>query len=372
MHSLAEVFADVVANLAIFFGGFALVIIALNAAVKTVVLPRSAPATLTSLVFRAMRFVLGPWTRAARSYETRDRVMAFYAPISLLLLPVSWLFFVMLGYTGMFWALGVRPWSAAFKVSGSSLLTLGFSDVDRLETVVLAFSEATLGLGLVALLIAYLPTIYAAFSRRETAVSLLEVRAGSPPRATEMITRAYRLRDLSALSVEWERWEVWFSEIEESHTSLAALVFFRSPKPGRSWVTASGAVLDAAAMLASTVDARRDARAELCIRAGYLALRSIADFFDISYDPEPQPGDPISIGREEFDAACDELAAQGVPLKPDRDQAWRDFAGWRVNYDTVLLALANLTMAPYAPWSSDRSLRREGGRKSKKRAWTWR
>jgi hypothetical protein len=28
-----------------------------------------------------------------------------------------------------------------------------------------------------------------------------------------------------------------------------------------------------------------------------------------------------------------------------------------VNYDTVLLALAGLTMAPYAEWVSDRSLR---------------
>ena len=362
---------SVAVSTAIFFAGFLLVVVALNAAVKTVVLPRSAPVMLTNLVFRGMRFLLGPGTHAARSYEARDRVMAFYAPISLLLLPISWLLFVMLGYTGMFWSLGVRPWSAAFKVSGSSLLTLGFSDVNRLDTILLAFSEATLGLGLVALLIAYLPTMYAAFSRRETAVSLLEVRAGSPPRATEMITRAFRLRDLSALSIEWERWEVWFSEIEESHTSLAALVFFRSPQPGRSWVTASGAVLDAAAMMASSVDAPRDARAELCIRAGYLALRSIADFFEISYDPDPQPDAPISIGREEFDAACDELAAQGVPLKPDRDQAWRDFAGWRVNYDTVLLSLAQLTMAPYAPWSSDRSLRRQGSQKPTKRGQSW-
>jgi hypothetical protein len=44
-------------------------------------------------------------------------------------------------------------------------------------------------------------------------------------------------------------------------------------------------------------------------------------------------------------------------LKPDLQAAWLDFAGWRVNYDTVLIALAGLTAAPYAPWSSDRSLR---------------
>jgi hypothetical protein len=41
-------------------------------------------------------------------------------------------------------------------------------------------------------------------------------------------------------------------------------------------------------------------------------------------------------------------------MKADRQQAWEDFAGWRVNYDTVLRALAKLTMAPEAPWISDR------------------
>jgi hypothetical protein len=44
-----------------------------------------------------------------------------------------------------------------------------------------------------------------------------------------------------------------------------------------------------------------------------------------------------------------------VPVVGDRDGAWRAFAGWRVNYDAVLIALAGLVMAPYAPWSSDRS-----------------
>ena len=154
----------------------------------------------------------------------------------------------------------------------------------------------------------------------------------------------------------WVQWEQWFADIEESHTSLAALVFFRSPQPDHSWVTAAGAILDAAALLRSTLDVPHDAQADLCIRAGYLALRRIADYFNISYNRDPKPGDPISINRDEFDAAYDQLAAANVPMKTDRDQAWRDFSGWRVNYDTVLLALAAITMAPYAPWSSDRSL----------------
>jgi hypothetical protein len=95
-------------------------------------------------------------------------------------------------------------------------------------------------------------------------------------------------------------------------------------------------------------------------------LRRIAEFFHIEYNAKPQPTDPISLSRVEFDAAYDELAQNGVPLIADRDQAWRDFSGWRVNYDTVLLALAAMTMAPYAPWSSDRSLLPARGRSTKR------
>ena len=50
------------------------------------------------------------------------------------------------------------------------------------------------------------------------------------------------------------------------------------------------------------------------------------------------------------------MKAEGLPLKRDRDQAWRDFAGWRVNYDDVLVPLARLIRAPEAPWSSDRDM----------------
>jgi len=146
----------------------------------------------------------------------------------------------------------------------------------------------------------------------------------------------------------------WCALAPETHTSLQPLVYYRSPQPDRSWVTAAGAVLDAAALVASTLDRPRDPQAELCIRAGYLCLQRISDTFDIPYNRDPAPTDPISVTKAEFDAVYAELARGGVPLKADRAQAWRDFAGWRVNYDAVLVALAVLTMAPEAPWSSDR------------------
>ena len=116
-------------------------------------------------------------------------------------------------------------------------------------------------------------------------------------------------------------------------------------------------MLDTASLVNAALDITHDPQADLCIRSGFLALCRIADFFGIAYDMNPRSSDPISIQRAELKAVLDELASKGIPLKADRDQAWRDFQGWRVNYDTVLLTLADLTMAPYAPWSSYRRIK---------------
>jgi hypothetical protein len=338
----------------VFILGALLVGFTLLSAIRTLVLPRAAPDAIYTTVFRFVRGIFDLRLRFTSNYRARDRILAYYAPFALLTLLPVWLILVTLGYTSMYWALGVPNWYEAFLLSGSSLLTLGFAKATDFWQLNLVFSEATFGLLLIALLIAYLPSMYSAFQRRAAAVSLLEVRAGTPPSAVEMLLRFNRIHGLDRLTDQWRAWETWFSDLQESHSSLPALVFFRSPQPDQSWITAAGAVLDAAALARSTVDIPQDFQADLCIRAGYLALRHIADYFRIDYNPSPTPDDPISITRAEFDAAYEHLADNGVPVLPDKDQAWRDFAGWRVNYDQVLIHLAKLVVAPPAPWSSDR------------------
>jgi len=340
----------------IFILGIIITAATVFSAISTFVLPRSTTDRLTRLVFRVIRVFFSLPLGRARDFAARDRIMAYYAPFSLLALVPTWYALVGLGFACIYWALGAESWYQAFRLSGSSLLTLGYAVPKSSIETFLTFTEATLGLILVALLIAYLPTIYSAFSRREAAVTLLEVRAGNPPSAVEMLLRFERIHKIVNITEQWRAWETWFAEVEESHTSLPALVFFRSPKPDQSWVTAAGAVLDAAALTLSTVDVPNDPQAALCIRAGYLALRHIADSFDVQYNPAPDfPDDPISITQEEFERAYEQLDEGGVSLKKNRYQAWLDFAGWRVNYDHVLQSLASLTMAPDAPWSSDRA-----------------
>jgi hypothetical protein len=339
-----------------FFLGLALIMLALRSAVKTFVLPRAAPDTITKFVFRSLRRLFNALCLSVDTYLQRDRIMSFYAPAALVALVPVLLFIIDVGFTGVYWGLDGGNVEQAFSLSGSSLLTLGFVAPPDLITRIIAFGEAAIGMIMIALLISYLPTIYAVFSQRELVVSAWETRAGSPPWAVTMIERAFLLDRMDELTPIWDEWERWFVQLEETHTSLSSVIFFRSQRPNRSWVTAAGSVLDAASFVRAAVAIEPDPHADLMIRAGYLSLRYIAEPYGVNLKRDPRfPEDPISISRDEFDDAFNHLLSMGVPMRPDRDQAWRDFAGWRVNYDEPLLVLCDLVMAPEAPWSSDRS-----------------
>lgn len=351
-----------VGDIALLIAGFVLVVIVIDAVLRTFVVPRGTVVAFTAIIFIAVRQLFRPFAPRGASYERRDRVMAVYGPFALLALPVAALMMIFVAFTFIFRALGDRSWHQAFTTSGSSLMTLGFEHPGDLPSVFMTFLEAAIGLGLLALLIAYLPTIYNAFSRREVAVTDLAIRGGSPPTPREFLVRAHRTGFLMELDSFFASWMTWFTEVQETHTSYGALVFFRSPNPNRNWVTAAGSVLDTAAIRLAVVNIPFSATPPLCIRSGYLALRDVAGFYGYEFDSDPAPDDPISIAREEFDDVFDDLRASGVPVVADREQAWRDFAGWRVNYDQVLHALAALVDAPYTPWISDRSPRRPARR----------
>jgi len=337
--------------------GILLLALVLDSVLRTFLVPRGLASLVTRLVFVGMRMVFGVFARESRSYEARDRVMAMYAPLSLVALVLTWTVMVLGAFTLLFHAITDANWEIAFETSGSSFFTLGFvRPTHGLWGFVLSFAEAGIGLAVLALLIAFLPTIYSTFSRRERTVLQLATRAGTPPNAVNMLVRHHAINWNDRLPDLWQAWEEWFAELAETHTSLPVLVFFRSPNPHRSWITSAGVVLDAAALAESTLAIPASPEAAICLRSGFNALREIADYYGLDYDPDPAPDDPISIDRSEFDEVYERLGSAGVPVRPNRDRAWRDFAGWRVNYDSVLLALAGLTMAPYAEWSSDRSL----------------
>ena len=343
-----EILLRVLATLA----GAAVIIFTLSAAIRSFVLPRSEVVRLNIWIFRSVRIFFDVAARLASTYGHRDRIMAHYAPIALVALPVVWLSIVSLGYTLLYWVLGEGDLEKCYLLSGTSLLTLGSVKSHSLLTTVFTFSEATLGLLLLTLLLSYLPTIYQAFSRRETTVARLELRAGTPVSADKLLCWLNNSGSLQDDDGQWELWEQWFVEIEESHTSLPILTFFRSPQPGRSWVTASGLILETANLLFSALNVPRLRQAELTFKAGCLALNRVHRFFsDEAGNTEPSTllpqQQPIEeAGRADFEQVCEALAAAGLPVHSDRDAAWTRYQELRSRYVTALTFLARLTMAP--------------------------
>ena len=344
----------IVIRIAVGLAGISLALATFLSAIKLVVVPKGTSQRITRFVFTIVRGFLRVYARPRLPWVKRDHRLAFYAPVSLVMLPIAWVSMIIVGFAGIHWALDPRSLGDAFYVSGSSMLTLGVMFRRNGPAAFLSFTQAAIGLIVVALLISYLPAIYAAFSKREVLVGLLESRAGTPPSPVTMLVRFHFVGGLDRLPSFFERWEDWFVEVEESHTNFAALNFFRSPSADRSWITAAGCVLDTAALSLSVLDRPTSPEAALCLRAGFLSLRKISDYFMIPHNDDPQPTDPISISRREFDLMYTELHAAGVELKDDHDKAWADYCGWRVNYDTTLVRLATVIQAPPAHWSSDR------------------
>jgi hypothetical protein len=159
--------------------------------------------------------------------------------------------------------------------------------------------------------------------------------------------------NLPTLFADWERWA---ADVAESHTSYPSLLYLRSPRPQNSWVISLIAVMDAAAITLAIDPKGSPVEARMCIRMGFTCLRDIAQVTGIPYDPDPSPGDPITLPEDEFEAACAHLREIGFPTSRPFEEAWSHFRGWRVNYEGVAYALASTLNAPPARWSGPRAL----------------
>lgn len=352
MFSIPPAFVSALFSVSLFVAGFAIVLFTLLSAVRAIVLPRSEHVTLNTLVFGALQWLFYLISLRAATYAARDRVMALIGPVGLLALPIVWLSMLSVGYTLMYYAAGVRPWLRAYDISGSALLTLG-PPLERvgLPVRMMVFSEAALGLLLVALLITYLPTIYNSFTRRESIVAQLELRAGLPVTASGLVIWLYQNDSLGYSATvgldDWRQWEEWFMDIEESHTSLPVLSVFRSREAGRSWVITATTILDAAALISTCIEAPRDPHRDLCLKAGVITVNRVARFFRATTTLDKLEAHPAAnFSRADFGAAYQRLKKHDVPLNLPEDAAWTAFSDLRVRYQEAVIRLAHLVMAP--------------------------
>ncbi|TMM16651.1 MAG: hypothetical protein E6G01_07865 [Actinobacteria bacterium] len=333
--------------------GILIVVATATSVVVALVLPRSAGQRLSLTVNRGVRLVFIMLSRLARPYETKDAILAPTGPVALLVQLLTFLALFVVGYGFMLW-----PWSGRLSLglreAGLSLFSIGTAHVagpsnDTLVGLIAGTAAIT-----IALQIAYLPSIYSAFNRREALVALMESRAGTPAWGPEVLIRHQLVGIVDALPELYDDWEEWAAEVSESHTTYPVLLLFRSPQAWYSWVLSLLAVLDAAALHLALCPTSAPSQARLCLRMGFSAFRRIASSLHWRFDPDPLPESPLDLSFEEFSAAIDLLVAKNFPIERGAEEAWPHFRGWRVNYEALAYRLADRVVAPPAPWSGPR------------------
>lgn len=334
--------------------GAALLIATFASVLRTMVVPRGIHSFLVARSFLVMRFVLRRIATPFRGYETRDRVLAWLAPLILVTMLASWLISMFVSYGLIMYALSGMSLGVSFREAGSSLFTLGYASTSRVELSTLDFLAAATGPLVIALQISYLPTLYGAYNRREIEVTLLQSRAGEPAWGPELLARQSLVSVESALPELYGAWERLAAEIGESHANYPVLLSFRSPQPYRHWLVGLMAVMDAAAIQLAISPRQAPPEARLVLRAGFTALRDIARVVAIPYDPDPEPDSGIQLSYEEFAAAVSMIHAAGFPVERPADLAWPHFQGWRVNYESIAYVLCRRGDAVPALWTGPR------------------
>jgi hypothetical protein len=331
--------------------------------VGILILAGTAVSVFTSLVVprvtssRAMRTIARVIGVSARrilprlpNYEARDRVMSFVGPAAMVTLFVLWLCSFVLAFGLLIWWASGRDFGSALAVSGSSVFTLGIATSPGSGTKSIEIVGAGVGLLVVALEIAYLPALYSAFSTRETEVTLLEARSGTPAWGPEILARHHALQNIDELPALYADWERWAAAVSESHTNYPALMWFRSPVSTRSWILSLVAMMDSAALYHAVCPSQTPRQARLCLSMGTTCLRSMARALQIPFDPDPLPTSGTRLTREEFADGFGRLEEVHFPMERDLDDAWRHFQGWRINYEAIVDALTKLVIPPPAPW----------------------
>jgi hypothetical protein len=341
--------------------GGLLVMIVWTSVIGALIVSRAVASRLTRLADRCVNGIFQMTVRRIRDYRRRDRVLSVQAAAILLGQLLAWLGAAYLGFSLLLWPFEARGAAAAFVTAGSSLFTLGFDVPPGTVPSVFVFTAAATGLVVLTLQIAYLPTLYAAFNRRETDVALLNARAGVPSWGPELLARTHyalgtdvsTLDTMPALYAQWERWA---ADVAESHTTYLTLVRFRSPRPLSSWVTALLAVMDSAAMyLALSPKAAPVVPARLCLRSGFDCFLRVGKAMGFDLPEEADPDGEITLTYGEFLDAVRRLKEVNFPLERDPADAWPDFVGWRLNYERAAYAVAYAIDAVPAKWSGPRS-----------------
>ncbi|HVS89640.1 MAG TPA: potassium channel family protein [Candidatus Acidoferrum sp.] len=343
----------------VFAAGVALFLIVIWDAFESIILPRRVTRRfrLTRLFYRN---TWRSWKFAVRfvpSKKSRETLLGFYGPISLLFLIAVWAVGLVLGFGLMQYGAGsalnvsgAQPrFTTDLYFSGTTFFTLGLGDIVPRSGFarVLVVAEAGFGFGFLAAIIGYLPFIYGSFSKREVNISLLDSRAGTPPTAGELLRRHSYPHGQEALRELLKDWELWSAELMESHLSYPVLAYFRSQHDNQSWVASLTSILDTCAIVMAGIEGACERQAELTFAIARHAVVDLSQVFGTA--PRSLPHDRLPA--QDLRRIRDILAQHGLKLREgiDADRRLADLRGMYEPYIYALAAYLNQSLPPWIP-----------------------
>ena len=337
--------------------GALLIVIGLWDVFETIVLPRRVTRRVR-LARQFYRATWNPWRFIAhliRKSKRRETFLSIYGPISLLALLTVWALTVVVGFALVHLALGSSVGHATehsgfftdLYYSGTTFFTLGLGDIAPVGSAARAITvvEASIGFGMLALVIGYLPILYQAFSRREVNISMMDARAGTPPTAIELFRRHQQANSMASLD-QWLRdWEMWAADLMESHLSYPVLCFFRSQHDNQSWLAALSTVLDACSLVMVGIDGLPKWQAQLTFKMARHAVVDISQIFNIS----PAKDHGARLPKKDLETLRSFLSECGVAFGNEAEDE-KTLEELRGMYEPYTHVLSRYLMMPLPGW----------------------
>jgi hypothetical protein len=337
--------------------GAVLIFLILMDAFETVVLPRRIKRTfrIASLFYKkTWRF----WTGVGRHIESANRregFLAYYGPLSLIVLLGFWAAGLIFGFGLMQYGLGEHVSLGTEKItfgkllylSGETFFTLGYGDITPNNAAARALSvmESGMGFAFLGVVVGYLPVIYGSFATREVEISLLDARAGSPPTAVEFLGRLGCCPDQKVLDGIFRDWERWSADLLASQISYPVLGYFRSQHGNQSWLAALTVMLDVTSLVMTGVDGIHPDQAKLTFSMARHAAVDLAQVVNAQYSPH----DEDRLSEADQTRVKTELAWRGVTVS-DKPDTWERLADLRIVYEPYLHALSRRLLMTLPPW----------------------
>lgn len=337
--------------------GLILIVLVLLDAFETVILPRRVTRhfRLTAWFFRR---VWKPWVLLAHlipSPSRRETFLGYFGPLFSILLLVFWAISLIFGFTLLQYGTGQHVRLADEQLtfgmllyhSGETFFTLGYGDIVPTTGTarLLAVSEAGMGFAFLGVVIGYLPVIYSSFNDRELEISLLDSRAGSPPSATEFVSRLGCCPDPTVLDGIFRDWERWCANLLSNQISYPVVSYFRSQHSNQSWLGALAVMLDVTSLVISGVEGVHTDQAKLTFAMARHAAVDLAQVINTQYNPHASD----RLSEEEREQMRKALAAAGVRLRQDAASLDK-LAHMRSLYEPYLEAMSRNLQITLPPW----------------------